>query len=96
LEVTGEGLGLLLVECGNAVGTQFPGRSEVASLCDSRPVQRDEPGFERAGIERRQEIPVLGRRERHALTLTLHDEPRRDRLHTPGRQASGDLLPEHR
>ena len=32
----------------------------------------------------------------HALALALDDEPRRDRLHAPGRQSLHDLPPEHR
>ena len=49
---------------------------------------------ERAGIERRHEIPVLGRHECDALPLALHDEARGDGLHAAGGQPAGHLLPE--
>ena len=70
--------------------------AEVATLCDALAVDRREPGGERAGVERRDDVPVLGRDERHALALALDDEPRRDRLHAPGGEPLHDLPPEHR
>ena len=70
-------------------------RHEVLPLRDALAVHGDEPGLEGARVEGREQIPVLGRAERHALALALHDEARRDRLHPPGREPRHHLLPEH-
>ncbi len=55
----------------------------------------DEPSGERLRIERRLDVPPLGRDEAHPLALALDDETRRNRLHATGGQARHDLLPEH-
>ncbi len=76
--------------------TRREGVLSSRSLCPARRVRPrpDETCLERAGIERRQQVPVLGRGERHALALALDDEPRRDRLHASGREAARHLLPQ--
>ena len=50
----------------------------------------------RTGVQSCGDIPVLSGDKRHALALTLDDDPRCHRLHTTCRQARHDLLPQHR
>ena len=72
------------------------GTAEVLALRDARAVDGDETRFERARVERADDVPVRGDHEAHALELPLDDEPRRHRLHAAGGEAAHDLLPEHR
>ena len=48
------------------------------------------------GLERADDVPVVGGDERHALALALDDEARGDRLNAPGGEALHDLAPQHR
>ena len=69
---------------------------EVAALRDLLAVDRDQARVERAGVERGDDVPVLGGAELDPLALALDDEPRRDRLHAAGGEALHHLPPEHR
>ena len=86
----------MLVEVNDVALTELAGRgNEVLPLRHPSPVHCHEARFEGAGVERREEIPVLGRPECHTLALALDDEAGRHRLHAPGREPAGHLLPQH-
>ena len=78
------------------LAAQLPVHAEVAARCDALPVERDEPRLEGLRIEGREQVPPLGRAERHSLALPLDDEACRHRLDAAGREPGHDLLPEHR
>ena len=86
----------LLVEDEDRVGSRGAVLAEVASLRDALAFDAREARLERAGVERPEDVPVGRRDESHALALAIDDETRRDRLHSSGREARHDLLPEHR
>ena len=93
----GERTGALLVEADDVALAELARRGdEVLPLRDASSVHGDEASIEGAGLERREEIPVLGRPECHALALALHDEAGRHRLHATRGEPAGHLLPQHR
>src|SRR5579875_2016014 len=67
---------------------------EVASLRDALAVDRDQAGGVALRVERREQVPPLGRPEGHPLAFALDDQPGRNGLHAAGRQPAHDLLPE--
>ena len=75
---------------------QRPVLREVAALCDPPAVDRGEPRGERARLEGRDDVPVLGGDELHPLALALDDEPRRHGLHAARGEPLHDLAPEDR
>ena len=87
---------VVLDQLHDVLGLQRAVAPEVAALCDPRTVDRREPRSEGPGIECRDDVPVAGGDELPALPFALDDEPRRDRLHAPGRQSLHHLPPEHR
>ena len=70
--------------------------AEVLATRDAKAIDSDELGAEGTRVEQALDIPVRRRAERDPLTLAVDNEPRRDRLHPPGRQAGHDLLPQDR
>ena len=68
--------------------------AEVTALRNPPSVDRDEPRFERAGLERADDVPVRRRDEAHPLALALHHQARRHRLDAAGRQPLHHLLPQ--
>ena len=96
-----QGRGPRLVEVRDVGGAQLPGVQEVAAGGHAAAVDRRQARVEgRLGVvrdgERAGHVPVVGGDERHALTLALDHQPRRDGLHAAGRQALADLAPQHR
>ncbi len=99
LERRGEGTSAGLVEVDDVGLGQRAVLAEVSAGGDLVVVDLDQHRGERllggGSIERALEVPVVGRTERHALPFALHHDPGRHRLHTAGRQAPHDLLPQH-
>src|SRR5262249_61754184 len=94
LEPFGERSRPALVELDDIAFTELAGRRpEVLPLSDALALEREESGLERARVEGREEIPVLGGPEGHALTLALDDEAGRPRLPAPAPGTGGRPLP---
>ncbi len=92
-------LGRRTVEVAHARALEAPVVAEVAAGGDPLAVDARQLGGERLArlrLELALDVPVRRGAERHALPLTLDDHARRDRLHTPGRQARTHLAPQHR
>ena len=94
LERLGEAAGVLLLELDGVRGDERAVACEVAPLRHLLAVDRGQPSVELAGVERGDDVPVLGGAELDPLALALDHEPRRDRLHAAGGEALHHLAPE--
>ena len=91
-----------LVEHGDRAALELSVSSEIATGGDTRTVDGDQARTETTraglctGVERRGNIPVRRRLERHPLAFTLDDDASGHRLDAAGRELRHDLLPENR
>lgn len=105
LQGGGERAGVRLVQVERVGALDLAEGVEVASLGDALAVDGSEAGDQLRGVrgvtratgaEGARQVPVLGGAEGDALALPLDDETGRHGLHTAGRQARHDLLPQNR
>ncbi len=84
-----------LVELDGVGRGELTGAGEVAALGNLVTVDRDEPRLEAAGLERGDDVPVLGGTELDPLALALDHEARRDRLDAACGEPLHHLPPEN-
>ena len=88
-------LGRRLIQVDSPLAGQSPVVVEVRPRCDPRPIDVRQTPRERAGKKLCVDAPVLHRRERDALSLTVHHKANGHRLDTSCRfRFATDLLPQ--